>query len=184
MLFTEIARTWAVQRDSVNTAIIHSYSTGTPSQQEERVRQRESTRLNIRAQVEEAYAALKALVEEEERSRSQANAEETGLPYEMAENRYHDTTGGGAEQETLSTCGNKTAEDKAEIPIVGSESRDRRFWARQPETPDIREANPGGVCVIGRKTTTDHGYGQIRGWKQRSLHTYSRDHGCRARAPK
>ena len=27
MLFTEIARTWAVQRDSVNTAIIHSYST-------------------------------------------------------------------------------------------------------------------------------------------------------------
>ena len=27
MLFTEIAQTWAVQRDSVNTAIIHSYST-------------------------------------------------------------------------------------------------------------------------------------------------------------
>ena len=27
MLFTEIARTWAVQRDNVNTAIIHSYST-------------------------------------------------------------------------------------------------------------------------------------------------------------
>ena len=27
MLFTKIARTWAVQRDSVNTAIIHSYST-------------------------------------------------------------------------------------------------------------------------------------------------------------
>ena len=27
MLFTEIARTWAVQRDSVNTVIIHSYST-------------------------------------------------------------------------------------------------------------------------------------------------------------
>ena len=26
-LFTEIAQTWAVQRDSVNTAIIHSYST-------------------------------------------------------------------------------------------------------------------------------------------------------------
>ena len=27
MLFTEIAETWVVQRDSVNTAIIHSYST-------------------------------------------------------------------------------------------------------------------------------------------------------------
>ena len=27
MLFKEIAQTWAVQRDSVNTAIIHSYST-------------------------------------------------------------------------------------------------------------------------------------------------------------
>ena len=27
MLFTEIAQTWVVQKDSVNTAIIHSYST-------------------------------------------------------------------------------------------------------------------------------------------------------------
>ena len=27
MLFTEIAQTWAVQMNSVNTAIIHSYST-------------------------------------------------------------------------------------------------------------------------------------------------------------
>ena len=27
MLFTEIAQTWVVQRDSVNMAIIHSYST-------------------------------------------------------------------------------------------------------------------------------------------------------------
>ena len=27
MLFTEMPRTWAVQRDSVNTAIMHSYST-------------------------------------------------------------------------------------------------------------------------------------------------------------
>ena len=27
MLFTEIAQTWVAQRDSVNTAIIHSYST-------------------------------------------------------------------------------------------------------------------------------------------------------------
>ena len=27
-LFTEIAHTWDVQRDSVNTAIIHSYSIG------------------------------------------------------------------------------------------------------------------------------------------------------------
>ena len=26
MLFTEIAQTWTIQRDSVNTAIIHSYS--------------------------------------------------------------------------------------------------------------------------------------------------------------
>ena len=27
MLFTQMAQTWAVQRDSVNTTIIHSYST-------------------------------------------------------------------------------------------------------------------------------------------------------------
>ena len=52
------------------------------------------------------------------------------LPYEMEEDRYGDTTEGGAGQDTLSTCGNRRAEDKAEIPIADSESRDRRSQAR------------------------------------------------------
>ena len=39
MLFTEIAQTWVVQRDSVNTVIIHSYSTeGSLKQREDKVK--------------------------------------------------------------------------------------------------------------------------------------------------
>ena len=97
-------------------------------------RQRESARLGFGAMIAEAYTALKTMLEEEERSRSQANAKDTDLPYEMAEDRYDGTTEGGAEQNTLSTCGNRTAKDKAEIPIADSESRVRRFRARQPQT--------------------------------------------------
>ena len=78
------------------------------------------------------------------------------MPYEIADDRYHGTMGGGAKQDTLSTCGKAMVEDKAEIPIMDSESRDRRSRARQLETPDTREANPGGVYAIRTKTTTDH----------------------------
>ena len=148
---------------------------GAPSQQEEGARHRESARLSIKARVEETYAALKALVEEEKRSRSQADAEETDLPYEMEKYRYDGTTGAGAEQDTLSTCGNRTVEAKAGIPITGSGSTEGRFRARQPETPDIVEANfrhclrdrkeggyrPRGVC----------GYGHKQRRKQSSLRT-------------
>ena len=102
------------------------------------------------------YAALEPMLEKEETSRSQADAEETDLPYGRAEDRYDCAMEGGAKQNTLSTCGERTAKDKAEISIADSESGVRRFRARQPETPDIGEANPGGVCAIGRKTTTDH----------------------------
>ena len=59
-------------------------------------------------------------------------------------------------QNTLLTCGNRTVENKAKIPIVDSETRDLWSRARQPETSDIGEANPGRVCAIGRKTATDH----------------------------
>ena len=78
------------------------------------------------------------------------------LPYEMEEDRYGDTTEGGAGQNTLSTCENRMVEDKAEIAITDSESTNRRSRARQLEASDIGEANPGGVCAIDRKTTTDH----------------------------
>ena len=40
--------------------------------------------------------------------------------------------------------------------MADSESEVRRFRTRQPKTPDIREANPCGVCAIGRKAATDH----------------------------
>ena len=96
------------------------------------------------------------MLEEEERSRSQADAEEMDLPYEMVEDRYDGATKEGAEQNALSICRDKTAKDKAEILIVDPESGVWRFQPRQPETPDIGEANPGGVCGIGRKTATDH----------------------------
>ena len=97
-----------------------------------------------------------AMVEEEERSRSQADAEETNLPYEMVEDRYDGTTGGDAEQDTLLSCGKRTVKDKAEIPIAGSRSRDRQFRARQLETPDIGEASGGKACTIEGKAATDN----------------------------
>ena len=58
---------------------------------------------------------------------------------------YIGTTGRGAEQDTLLTCGNRMAEDKAEIPIADSESGVRRSRAQQSGTLAIGEANPGGV---------------------------------------
>ena len=109
--------------------------------------------------------ALKVMVEEEEKSRPRTEAGDTGLigiPEETsvacnkAEDWYVGTVGGGAEQETLPICGNRTTNDKTETPNADSESRDRWFQARQLETLDIGEANPGGVCVIGKKIATDH----------------------------
>ena len=44
------------------------------------------------------------------------------MAYDMTKERYIGTTGRDAEQDTLSTCGNRMAEDKAEIPIVDSKS--------------------------------------------------------------
>ena len=105
------------------------------------------------------------MVEEEERSRRRTeagNAELIGIPektnvaYGTTKERYIGTTGEGAERAAFSTCGNRTAKDKAVIPIADSESGFRRLQARQPETPNIGEANPSGGCAIGRKTATDH----------------------------
>ena len=48
----------------------------------------------------------------------------------------------------------RTAGDKAENPIVDSESGVQRFRAPQPETPDIGESNPCGVFAIERKAVT------------------------------
>ena len=55
------------------------FFTTAPSQQEENARKRESTRLSFRARIEEAYVALKVMVEEEERSRPRTDAEDTGF---------------------------------------------------------------------------------------------------------
>ena len=129
---------------------------GAPSPQEESEQKRESARIGMEARIAEAYAALEAMLEDEERRRPQSKAEEAYLPYEMAEDRYHGTTEEGAGQNTLPTCGERTTEDNARIPIVGSESGVWRFQAPQPETPNIGESNPGGVCVIGKKIATDH----------------------------
>ena len=83
-----------------------------PSQQEEGARRRESVRLSLEARTEEAYADLKVMVEEEEKSWLRTKAgdtgligipEETNVAYDMAEERYIGTTGRGAEQDTLST---------------------------------------------------------------------------------
>ena len=129
---------------------------GVPSQREEAERQRESARVGVGARIAEAYAALEAMLEEEERRRPQAETEKTDLPHATAEDRYHGTTGEGAEQNALSTCGDRTAKDEAEIQIAEPERWDQRFRACQPEIPVIGEASPDGACAIGKKTTADH----------------------------
>ena len=68
------------------------------------------------------------------------------MAYDMAEELYIGTTGGVAEQDTLSSCGNRMVEDKSEMPIADSESGDWRSRARQPETPDI-----GGKTAINHE---------------------------------
>ena len=87
--------------------------------------------------------------------RPQADAEETDLPYEMAEDRYDGATEEGAEQNALSTCRDRTTKDKTKIPIADSESGVRRFRAHQPDTPDIGETTLGRACAIEGKTATD-----------------------------
>ena len=42
------------------------------------------------------------------------------MAYDMVEERYIGTMGRGAEQDILPTCGNRTIEDKAEIPIASA----------------------------------------------------------------
>ena len=51
--------------------------------------------------------------------------EETNAAYNKAEERYIGTTGEGVERAALSKCGERTTEDKAEIPIANSE---RGVW--------------------------------------------------------
>ena len=92
-------------------------------------------KLDIRARIEEAYAALKAMVKEEERSRPRTEVreleligltEETDVAHAEVEEQCHGTTGEGAEQDTLSTCQKEPIEDKVEMRIAGTE-RDQRF---------------------------------------------------------
>ena len=105
------------------------------------------------------------MVEEQEKSMPRTKPRDTGVigipeemnvAYDMAKERYIGTTGRGADQDTLPTCGNRMAENKAEISIADSEIGVWWSRARQPDTLDIGEENPGWVCAIGRKTTTDH----------------------------
>ena len=127
---------------------------GAPSLQEDDEREKAAARLGFETRIAEAYVALEAMLDDEERMRPQSEAEGANLPYEMAEDRYDGTAGEGAEQDALLDNGERTAEDKAEDPIASTESKVRRFWVPQPETPDIGESNLGGVWAIGRETAT------------------------------
>ena len=103
--------------------------------------------------IAEAYTALEAILKEEERSRPQVDAEETDMPYEMAEDRHDGATKEGAEQNTLSACGNRTTKDKAELPIGDSESG---HWRSKPRL-DLRDWEEDGHRPRGAG-----GYGQER----------------------
>ena len=76
------------------------------------MRRRESARLSFEARTEEAYAALKVIVKEEERYMPRTEAgdtglihilEETNVTYDMEKEWYIGNIGRGAEQDTLST---------------------------------------------------------------------------------
>ena len=105
---------------------------GVPSPQEEVEWQKEAARLGFKARIAEAYAALEAILEDEERGKLQSEAEGSDFPYKLGEDWYDSSTEEGAEQNALSVCGERTAEDKAENPIAYSERDVRRFWAPQP----------------------------------------------------
>ena len=70
------------------------------------------TKLNIGARIEEAYVALKVIVEKGKKSRPRTEArdmgligrpEETNVVHKGVEERYHGTTGEGVEHIALST---------------------------------------------------------------------------------
>ena len=126
-----------------------------PSPQEEVEWQRAAARIGFEARIAEAYAALKAMLEDEERSSFQSKAKEADLPHEMAEYRYDGVMREGVKQNTLPTCGERMAKDQAENQIADKESEVRRFRAPYPKTLDIGESNPGGVWAIERKTVAD-----------------------------
>ena len=118
-------------------------------------------RLSFEARIAEAYAALEAMLEDEERMRLQSEAEGADLPYEMVEDRYDSTTEEGAKQNALPTCRERTTENL----IADTESEVRRFREPLPKTLDIGESNPGGVCEIRERrppTARNSGYGQER----------------------
>ena len=74
---------------------------GAPSPNEEVERQSTAIRLDFEAKIVEAYAVLEAMLEDEERKRPQAEAEEADLPYEIVEVQYDGTTEGGVGPNTL-----------------------------------------------------------------------------------
>ena len=84
-------------------------------------------RIGFEARIAEAYTALEAVLEDEERQRFQFAAEEADLPYKMPEDQYDGATEKGAEQTGLSICEERTAEDKVANPIARSGSGVRRF---------------------------------------------------------
>ena len=103
---------------------------GAPTLQEEGEQEKAVARLDFETRIVEAYAALEAMLEDEERMRLQSEAEGANLPYDMAEDRYDGTTGKGADQAALSDNGERTAKDKAEDPIACTKSKVR--WFRAP----------------------------------------------------
>ena len=53
----------------------------------------------------------------------------------------------------MEKCRERPVEVKTEISIAGT-NKDRRFWARQPKTPNIGEESPCRACAIEGKTAT------------------------------
>ena len=98
---------------------------GAPSPQEEGKRERAAARLGFETRIAEAYAALEAMLEDEERMRRQSEAEGANLSYEMAEDWYVGTMRGGAEQNALSDSGERTVEEK--VKYREGEDREHGF---------------------------------------------------------
>ena len=103
------------------------------------------------------------MVEEEEKSRPRIEARDTGLTgipketnmaHKGIEERYHDTTEEGSEEDALERCRERQVEVNTEISIADM-NKDWRFWARQPKTPNIGEESPCRACAIEGKTATD-----------------------------
>ena len=78
-------------------------------------------KLDVKALVREPYEVLKAMVEEEERSGTQSDSgdlelvdlpDKADMAHAEAEEWYHGTMGEGVEQDALSTCGERPAEEE------------------------------------------------------------------------